>query len=38
VLGFAHDWANTEATKRSWDLVARYVMPESTATCVLQQS
>ncbi len=28
VLGFAHDWANVEASKRSWDLVARYVMPE----------
>lgn len=28
VLGFAHDWANTEATLRSWDLVARYVIPE----------
>ena len=27
VLGFAHDWADTEATRRSWDLVARYVMP-----------
>ena len=28
VLGFAHDWANVEATRRSWDLVARYVVPE----------
>lgn len=28
VVGFAHDWANVEATKRSWDLVARYVIPE----------
>ena len=27
VLGFAHDWANWEATQRSWDLVARYVVP-----------
>ncbi|MGB8858906.1 MAG: LLM class flavin-dependent oxidoreductase [Ilumatobacteraceae bacterium] len=27
VLGFAHDWANREATLRSWDLVARYVIP-----------
>ena len=27
VLGFAHDWANREATLRSWDLVARYVVP-----------
>ena len=28
VIGFAHDWANREDTLRSWDLVARYVMPE----------
>jgi limonene 1,2-monooxygenase len=28
VLGFAHDWANREATWRSWELVARYVIPE----------
>ncbi|MEO6159215.1 MAG: LLM class flavin-dependent oxidoreductase [Ilumatobacteraceae bacterium] len=28
VLGFAHDWANQEATRRSWDLVARYAIPE----------
>ncbi len=28
VIGFAHDWANPEATARSWDLVARYVIPE----------
>ncbi|WP_066780183.1 LLM class flavin-dependent oxidoreductase [Sphingomonas sp. CCH5-D11] len=28
VLGFAHDWANRENTMRSWDLVARYVIPE----------
>ena len=28
VIGFAHDWANQEATARSWDLVARYVIPE----------
>lgn len=28
VVGFAHDWANREATLRSWDLVARYVIPE----------
>jgi limonene 1,2-monooxygenase len=27
VLGFAHDWANIEATRRSWDMVARYVIP-----------
>lgn len=28
VIGFAHDWANPENTKRSWDMVARYVIPE----------
>jgi limonene 1,2-monooxygenase len=28
VLGFAHDWADREATFRSWELVARYVFPE----------
>lgn len=28
VIGFAHDWANLEATRRSWDMVARYVVPE----------
>lgn len=28
VLGFAHDWANAEATRRSWELMARYVIPE----------
>ena len=28
VVGFAHDWASREATFRSWDLVARYVIPE----------
>ena len=28
VIGFAHDWANRENTKNSWDLVARYVVPE----------
>ncbi len=28
VIGFAHDWANPENTRRSWDLVARYVIPE----------
>jgi limonene 1,2-monooxygenase len=28
VLGFAHDWADKEATFRSWDLFARYVIPE----------
>ena len=28
VLGFVHDWANRESTAKSWDLVARYVIPE----------
>lgn len=28
VMGFAHDWANRENTMRSWDLFARYVIPE----------
>ena len=28
VIGFAHDWANRENTLKSWDLVARYVIPE----------
>jgi len=32
VLGFAHDWANREATMRSWELVARYVIPELNGT------
>ena len=32
VLGFAHDWANREATLRSWDLIARYVIPEINGT------
>ena len=32
VIGFAHDWANREATFRSWELVARYVMPAVNGT------
>lgn len=28
VIGFAHDWANREATWRSWELFARFVVPE----------
>ena len=28
VIGFVHDWANPENTSRSWDLLARYVVPE----------
>ena len=28
VLGMVHDWASVEAQHRSWDLMARYVIPE----------
>ena len=28
VIGFAHDWADRESTFRSWELFARYVIPE----------
>lgn len=28
VIGFANDWANIENQRRSWDLIARYVVPE----------
>jgi limonene 1,2-monooxygenase len=28
IVGFVHDWANPENTFRSWDMVARYVIPE----------
>jgi limonene 1,2-monooxygenase len=28
VIGFVNDWANREDTRRSWDMVARYVIPE----------
>jgi limonene 1,2-monooxygenase len=28
-IGFAHDWANHDATRRSWEMVARYVIPET---------
>lgn len=28
VIGFMHDWANREDTSRSWEMVARYVIPE----------
>ena len=28
VVGFVHDWADPEDTLRSWDMVARYVVPE----------
>ena len=32
VLGFAHDWANKEASQRSWEMVARYVVPALQGT------
>ncbi|MBS05295.1 MAG: LLM class flavin-dependent oxidoreductase [Gammaproteobacteria bacterium] len=28
VIGFVHDWSSREHQKQSWDLVARYVIPE----------
>src|SRR5438105_3072271 len=28
IIGFVHDWANPENTRRSWEMVARYVIPE----------
>ena len=28
VIGFCHDWANPDNTRRSWELVARHVVPE----------
>lgn len=28
MMGFVNDWANPEATFRSWDLLARHVIPE----------
>ena len=33
VIGFVHDWANRQDTLKSWDLVARYVIPE--VNCLL---
>jgi limonene 1,2-monooxygenase len=38
VLGFAHDWASRENTLRSWDLVARYVVPEINKTTMNQRA
>lgn len=32
VLGFAHDWANKEASMRSWEMVSRYVVPALNGT------
>lgn len=31
VIGFVHDWASRENTRNSWDMVARYVIPEVNA-------
>jgi limonene 1,2-monooxygenase len=33
VIGFAHDWANRQNTLKSWDMVARYVVPEINRYC-----
>jgi limonene 1,2-monooxygenase len=33
VIGFANDWANRVNTFNSWDLVARYVIPEINGYC-----
>jgi limonene 1,2-monooxygenase len=38
VLGFAHDWANRENALRSWDLVARYVIPAVNGTVLSMQA
>jgi len=37
IVGFVHDWANPENTRRSWDMVARYVCRKSTASSTLAQ-
>ena len=28
MVGFVHDWVSPQANHRSWELFARYVMPE----------
>ena len=38
VLGLANDWANREATLRSWDLVARYVIPAVNGQLTAQRA
>jgi limonene 1,2-monooxygenase len=38
VLGFAHDWASREAMLRSWELFARFVVPELNGYTKNQQS
>jgi limonene 1,2-monooxygenase len=37
-LFFGHDWANPEATKRSFELFAQYVMPRYTGQLEWQQA
>ena len=37
VLGFANDWANREASMRSWELVSRYVVPAFNGSARLMQ-
>ena len=34
IVGFVHDWANPENTRRSWDMVARYVVPGDQRLCL----
>ncbi len=38
IVGFAHDWANREATLRSWELFARYVAPELNGFTAAQKN
>jgi len=38
IVGFVHDWANPENTSRSWDLVARYVVPQINSHLVSLRS
>jgi len=38
IVGFAHDWANREATLRSWELFARYVAPELNGSTASQNA
>lgn len=33
VIGFANDWGNRQNTLKSWDMVARYVIPEINKYC-----
>jgi limonene 1,2-monooxygenase len=38
LLGFAHDWASPEATRRSYDLFARYVIPRLQGLLARQEA